>query len=407
MLKRPLSNVARTVIAIAAALSLANSASAAPKYKVLHAFGFGNDGAGLYGGLVFDQRGNLYGGTSGGGDYGYGTVYQLTRTTNGNWSESVLRSYKNGDPEGDEIMGTLAIDPSGNLYGTAEGGGAYHSGTAFELISGPAGWTETVLYAFCEKPKCSDGGSPQAGVIRDSDGNLYGTAGIVFELSLGRDGWRETTLHEFVGRNGDGVEPYGIAMDSHGNLYGTTLGGGRGGCGGGCGIAYELKHNRRGWKERVLHDFYVINGDGAFPDGTLILDKSGALYGTTSVGGSSGYGTVFRLTQDSNGHWKEVVVHSFNGGAGGSEPGGGVVMDSFGNLYGATSAGGDACGCGLVYKLAPGRGGKWKYTVLHRFVGSDGAEPGTSLILDDKSNIYGTTLAGGTYGGGVAFELTP
>ena len=82
-------------------------------------------------------------------------------------------------------MGTLAIDPSGNLYGTAEGGGAYHSGTAFELISGPAGWTETVLYAFCEKPKCSDGGSPQAGVIRDSDGNLYGTAGIVFELSLG------------------------------------------------------------------------------------------------------------------------------------------------------------------------------------------------------------------------------
>jgi uncharacterized repeat protein (TIGR03803 family) len=385
-------------------LLLASSAAAAPKYKVLHAFGFGNDGAGLYGGLVFDPQGDLYGGTSGGGDYGYGTVYQLTPGANGNWSESVLRSYKNGDPEGDEIMGTLAIDPSGTLYGTAEQGGAHYSGTVFELAPGGDGWTETVLYAFCERPKCSDGGSPQAGVILDAAGNLFGTADVVFELSPRPTGWKETVLHNFTEWG-----PFtGLARDAAGNLYGTTVQGGGGGCGGGCGTAFELRRAAGRWKKQVLHDFYETNGDGAFPDGTLTLDKSGALYGTTGVGGSSGYGTVFRLTQRSNGHWKENVVYSFNGGTGGSEPGGGVVMDSSGNLYGATSGGGDSnCSCGLVYKLAPRSGGKWKYTVLHQFMGSDGAQPGTTLILDDKGNIYGTALAGGTYGGGVAFELTP
>jgi len=138
---------------------------------------------------------------------------------------------------------------------------------------------------------------------------------------------------------------------------------------------------------------------------TLVLDSEGRLYGTTDVGGATGNGTIYRLTPQSGGRWKETILYSFKGGAGGQEPSAGVVMDQAGNLYGTTIGGG--CGCGVVYKLAPQAGGKWKYTLLHTFVGSDGAQPDANLILDGKGNLYGTTATGGAGGAGVAFELTP
>jgi uncharacterized repeat protein (TIGR03803 family) len=198
-------------------------------------------------------------------------------------------------------------------------------------------------------------------------------------------------------------------MDAAGNLYGETEAGGTSSrCGGGCGTAYQLQPvSGGGWKEHILHDFGAI-GDGAFPGGALLLDRTGNLYGTTGVGGATGNGTVYKLTRQAHGHWKEHILYSFTGGATGIEPGGGVVMDKGGNLYGTTIAGGSPnCECGLVYKLSPGIGGKWNFKVLHTFVGSDGAQPAANLIQDDKGNLYGTTITGGAGGNGVAFELIP
>jgi uncharacterized repeat protein (TIGR03803 family) len=243
----------------------------------------------------------------------------------------------------------------------------------------------------------------------DKAGNMFGTGYAAFELSPGFEGWKEVALHDFTCRNADGCEPLaGVILDAAGNVYGTTEMGGNPRCGGGCGTVYELQPTSGGWKEHILHDFGAI-GDGAVPGvGALTLDSAGNLYGTTGGGGATGYGTVFKLTPQPDGHWKETILHNFTGGAQGVQPAAGVVMDKARNFYGTTTAGGDPnCGCGVVYKLSPGSNRKWIYTVLHRFTGYDGAGPNANLILDDKGNLYGTTTTGGAGGYGVAFELTP
>jgi uncharacterized repeat protein (TIGR03803 family) len=156
-----------------------------------------------------------------------------------------------------------------------------------------------------------------------------------------------------------------------------------------------------------LHSF-GSTGDGAFPGvGALILDQYGNLYGTTDIGGPAGYGTVFMLSPQANGYWKETILHSFSQGANGDHVSAGVVMDQAGILYGTTIAGGTQCDCGVVYKLAPQANCKWTYTVLHRFNGGDGDGPDANLILDQKGNLYGTAPNGGFNGGGVVFEITP
>jgi len=390
----------------AIAMILATAAWAAPKYQVLHAFGAGKDGAGLYGGLVFDRQGNLYGGTSGGGDYGYGTVYQLSPGRNGEWTEHLLRSFRDNDPDGDEINGTLTADAAGNLYGgTTFGGGPYTYGTVFEMTQGSSGWTLTVIHRFRPPiPACC----PEAGMVMDQVGNLYGTAANPFELSPSSGRWKLTLLHNFPSYQGDGSGPYAVILDGAGNLYGeTNMGGTSTLCGGGCGTVYELHRTSGGWKENILHDFGTGGDDMGFPGGALLLDKTGRLYGTAG-GGTHAHGAVYRLTPQSGGHWKAAILHSFTGGANGDGPGGGVAMDKAGNLYGTTVAGGDPnCDCGVVYKLAPGSKGKWTYTVLHSFTGNDGAQPIAQLILDSQGNLYGTTITGGAGGYGVAFEITP
>jgi uncharacterized repeat protein (TIGR03803 family) len=380
----------------------------APKYEVLHAFGASKDGAGLYSGLALDRQGNVYGTTSGGGPYGYGTVFQLTPHSNGTWTEAILHSFKNNGQDGDDLNGGLILDAAGSLYGTATlGGGPYKYGTIFKLTPGLGGWTLTVLHRFgFNKYGCC----PQASLVMDNAGNLFGTAGAAFELSADADGWKETLLHDFTGENGDGFGPYaGVILDAAGNVYGTTERGGSGDVG----IVYRLRPSSGGWKESVLHSFGAFHDDGQIPGvGALVSDASGNLYGTTSQGGRNtcvdvGCGTVFKLTPGAKGDWKETILYNFTDGANGAEPDAGVVMDKAGNLYGTTSAGGSSCGCGLIYKLAPGSNGKWTYTVLHRFTGYDGAGPNANLILDDKGNLYGTTTTGGAGGYGVAFQLTP
>jgi uncharacterized repeat protein (TIGR03803 family) len=394
-----------TLSAVAAVLMTACAAWAAPKYKALHAFGNGQDGAGTWGSLLRDSQGNLYGTTGGGGLYGYGTAFELTPQSGGKWSESILHNFDRNGHDGYGSTANLIFGGGGSLYGTTTYGGDYGYGTVFELTPGSGGWSETVLFSF----DATNGGGPYGGVAIGPDGNLYGTAGIAFELTRTSGEWTESVLHRFSGKHGDGNGPFaGLILDGHGNLYGTTRNGGKK-CSGdsSCGTVYELSPLAGGgWEEAVL--FRFDSYDGAWPGlGTLAMDGSGNLYGTTVNGGCCG-GTVFRLTPQADGRWKETVLHDFEQGASGFEPGAGVVRNKAGNLYGTTIYGGSPnCDCGVVYKLSPKKNGKWKYTVLHTFVGSDGAQPDANLILDDKGNLYGTAATGGQYGAGVVFEVTP
>jgi hypothetical protein len=173
--------------------------------------------------------------------------------------------------------------------------------------------------------------------------------------------------------------------------------------------------------EKILHDFVDLP-QGAYPQANLTADAAGNLYGTTSEGGKFGYGAIFELAHGRNGTWSQSVLYSFTGGADGSFPVAGLVFDNAGDLYGTTAYGGTSgqqcnepvyAGCGVVFELSPGTGGKWTENVLHRFAGypNDGQSPFASLIFDDAGNLYGTTEGGGVYnrydGGGTVFELTP
>src|SRR5271166_1896034 len=266
------------------------AAWAAPNYKVLHAFGAGKDGGGLWTSVTLDKKGDLYGATSGGGAYAYGTVFRLAPHPNGNWTESVLHSFKNGDPDGSEPNGGLVQDPSGKWYGTTSRDGAYHGGTAFQLTHEPNGWKANVIYAFGEKS--DDGGFPMAGLIMDGTGNLYGTTpkgspwSTAFELTPDSGGWKETVIYRFCASSpncADGTEPQaGLILDAKGNLFGTTAGGGTGCGAGGCGTVYELQRTSSGWKEVVLHRFNNDGKDGVEPGwGALAMNGRGSLYGTT------------------------------------------------------------------------------------------------------------------------------
>ena len=397
------------VATVVAVLSLCAVAHAAPKYKLLANFA-GTDGSGPYGGVVIDQEGNVYGTTVGGGTGscrgGCGIVFQLSPGENGGWAETVVHTFNFND--GADPQGGVIFDPFGNLYGTTIGGGGpYKYGTVFELKPSAHGWIETLLHRFGVHDKVA---APHAGVARDQAGNLYGTTPYgIFELRSSSNGWSETVLHLFGIRKGDGAGPFaGLILDAAGNLYGTTAAGGMGCAGEGCGTVYEIKRTSNGWKEAVLHRFDNNGKDGGTPgNGALMMDGLGNLFGTTEGGGCCG-GIVFELTPGSNGHWKETILYNFKPGATGSFPTAGVVMDKAGNLYGTTADGGSAsCGCGVIYKLAPSKNGKWTYTVLHRFSGADGAIPAGNLILDDKGNLYGGTVLGGSTNNGVIFELTP
>jgi uncharacterized repeat protein (TIGR03803 family) len=217
------------------------------------------------------------------------------------------------------------------------------------LVSIPSA-TEKVLHNFCDRSGCAVW--PAAGLISDEAGNLYGTTtrggvygfyyGTVFELIRGADGkWTEEVLHGF-GRGTDGQSPEAaLVFDSAGNLYGTTGAGGTNTiCEYGCGTVFELKRSGDGrWTEKVLHNFDENGRDGWYPTGSLIVDASGNLYGTTIYGGSNNNGTIFELTPNTDGRWTEKILHNFNG-EDGAAPAGNLISDAAGNLYGTTSGGG-------------------------------------------------------------------
>ena len=260
------------------------------------------------------------------------------------------------------------------------------------------------------------GNNLYAGLILDAAGNLYGAAeaggrygfGTVFELSPESGGaWTETVLYNFRGGQ-DGANPHAtLAWDSTGNLYGTTVsGGGSTACGGGCGVVFQLTPSSGGWTESVLYRF-TGGTDGRVPYAGVALDTAGNIYGATTGGGAAKLGAVYKLTPGSGGDWEYSVLHSFAGKPDGTTPYGTPVLDTAGNLYGTTYEGG-TYNKGTVFAIAPASGGGWTERVLYSFKGgSDGVNPMAPVIFDQIGNLYGTTEIGGTANCGIAFRLTP
>jgi uncharacterized repeat protein (TIGR03803 family) len=227
---------------------------------------------------------------------------------------------------------------------------------------------------------------------------------------------QESVIYSFVYAASDGLMPFaGLTPDGAGNFYGTTVYGGSVGSPYNFdGTVYELSPASGGaWTEKVLYSFGVYTGDGTEPYGGVIFDSKGNLYGTTNGGGANGQGAVFELSPGSGGTWAEQLIYSFKGGLtdGASPRRGSLVFDSKGNLYGTTFSGG-ANGAtpydGTVYELSPGTGGAWTEKIIHNFGATgDGANPVSGLTFDAAGNLYGTTDAGGVYNYGTVYELTP
>ena len=384
----------------------------AQTFKVIHSFTGGGDGTIPNGALIMDNAGNIFGTTVLGGAFGNGNAYKMSYK-NGQWALAPLWGFGSG-ADGSWPSSGLIIGPKGVLYGqTNEGGGPAGGGTVYSLTS-PSEvpprvtwpWTEAVLHSFTGG---LDGDSPAGGVILDSAGNVYGTAqaggshnfGVVYQLTPAAGGWTENILYSF----GVGImQETGLVLDGAGNLYGTTSTGANG-----CGVVYELSPSGGSqWTAQVLHTFQSET-DGCWPLGNLMFDARGNLYGTTEDEGpygENGAGTVYELTP-SNGSWIFTVLYAFPAGIlpPNIGPSGGVIMDQSGSLYGTTCQQGP-WGAGTVYKVSPSLSG-WTLTGLHEFTGfGDGSCPGGDLLMDADGNLYGTSQ-GGQYGVGVLWEITP
>jgi uncharacterized repeat protein (TIGR03803 family) len=346
---------------------------------------------------------------------GNGIVFKLTRR-NGGWRKTELHAFDWDGKDGILPFAGVILDPLGNVYGTTYYGGAYGDnyggcGCVFKLAPNPDGsWTESLLYSFDGANGCL----PVSGLTFDAAGNLFGATeyggslndGTIFKLAPNPDGtWSESMLYSFSG--GDGFGPAaGLIFDAAGSLYSTTAGGGVSGYG----VVFELIPNPDGtWSDTVLHSFPTDSLDGYLPYASPIFDSAASLYGTTAYGGdtrcSDGCGVIFKLTPNRDGSWTEKVLHRFTDGTHGEHSMASLIFDQAGNLYGTASGG--AYGYGVVFKLTRSSDGKWREQVLHAFRDHPGASPGGGLIFDAAGNLYGTTSGDGTTTFGSVFEITP
>ncbi len=365
--------------------------------SVLYSFGSVTaDGASPSGGLFRDSGGNFYGATALGGASGAGTIFRIAAVG----TETVLYSFGNVANDGTSPQGALTLGNDGGFYGTTNQGGSNGDGTVFRITS--AG-VETVLYSFGSGP--ADGLAPTGGLIQGSNGNFYGTTpaggsnnvGTLFEIT---PAGAAMVLHSFSGGSTDGVEPAaGLVQGSDGNFYGSTASGGA------SNVGAVVRITAAG-AETVFFSFGGGTGDGAGPAGRLVVGSDGNFYGATSSGGTSNNGTVFRITPTG----AESLLHSFAGGAAdGASPNGSLVEGSDGALYGTTSSGGTN-DSGTVFRITPG--GDEKVLYSFPYVVTDGfATPNGGLLLASDGNFYGTTQGGGIGDGGTpgctVFRITP
>ncbi len=318
--------------------------------SVLYNFQGGNDGSGPMAGLILDAAGNLYGTTIVGGPTRDGIVFQLAPSPGGVWTETILHNF--ADEEGAYPVAPLIFDRAGNLYGTTVFGGKFGNGTVFELTPSQSGvWTQHTLHDFTGR---NDGLDPESGLIFDQRGNLYGTtAEGVFKMSPPAVGHSTWTLKVLSVPSGGPLSPGTILAGKNGVLYGTQ----KFGVGpANAGAVFQLTPPATqggAWTETTIYTFTTGN-DGAYPYAGLIADANGNLYGTTTGNGQSTLGTVFRLTPPAiaGGAWTETTLHAFAGGSDGSGPSASLIPGKAGALYG-TTAGGGALGKGTVFKIVP------------------------------------------------------
>ncbi len=407
----------RHLLAVVTTVILLACSSLATGFKTLH--DFAAQPAQDPSSLVQGPDGNLYGTTVNEGTACptlCGTVFELALTS-GRWQYQVIHSFVGSGSDGEAPLGPLLFDQAGNIYGTTFSLGNSQTcltqhldcGTVFELSPSSAGWVETILYKFTGS---SDGAYPGGNIVLDGAGNLYGTTydggtsgwGVVYELTPGADGWSETVLYSFTGANDGGVPEGGVTFDGNGNLLGTTYIGGSSGVG----TVFKLTPSGSGWTQSVLYSF-TGGSDGAYPGHNLLLDSAGNIYGAAAGGGltncTSGCGTVFELSPSGAG-WTFSDLYSFSGPDG--QTPGEILFDASGNIFGVADGGVlscPCCGCGVLYKLVPGSS-QWTQTELFKFNGTTGEFP-DALVLDRTGDLYGTTSGGGTHNDGTVFGVRP
>jgi uncharacterized repeat protein (TIGR03803 family) len=310
----------------------------------------GSDGAHPYGSIIRYGTHAGVGTTADGGAYGYGDVFEITPSASGGHSERVLYSFQGGSIDGANPFDGVIADKSGDLFGTTLNGGTKGDGTVFEVKPTRRGFAETVLYNFDGR----SGAFPYAPLIEDASGALYGTThaggpsgdGTVYKLTPSGATYTESVLYAFRGGQ-DGANPYaGLEFGPTGPLYGTTQFGGPSNDG----TVFELKPSGSGYAEDL--NFAFDRTDGYVPSAAIVRSSARSGAGTTAQGGQSNAGVVFELTPNGSGGHTETVLHAFAGGTDGAFPYGGLIVDSTGALYGTTYQGG-AYGFGTVYQVMP------------------------------------------------------
>ena len=364
----------------------------------------GSDGDYPYAGLIADANGDLFGTTNSGGADNDGTVFEIAKTSTGYASAlTTLVGFDGSDGQWPEAG--LIADAQGDLFGTTVGGGADNDGTVFEIAKTSTGFASapTALVSF----DGSDGQWPEAGLIADAQGDLFGTTyyggadgdGTVFEIARTSTGYASapTTLVSFDGSDGENPTA-GLIADANGDLFGTTNQG--------YGTVFEIAKTLTGYASAPTTLVSFDYSDGEDPTAGLIADAKGDLFGTTYQGGASGDGTVFEIAKTSTGYASAPTTLVSFDGSDGEFPLADLIVDANGDLFGTTYEGGVA-NDGTAFEIAKTSAGYASApTTLASFNDSDGEFPLAGLIGDANGDLFGTTYQGGAYGDGTVFEIT-
>ena len=390
-------------------LALSGMTLKASTTEIIYSFAGDEDGEYLDTDLAIDGVGNLYGTSVLGGEFGGGTVWQLSPVGD-SWVHTVLYSFTGGADGGEPYKG-VTLDANGNLYGTAVTGGSGSCeggcGVTYKLTKVGDSWTQTVIHAFTGG---DDGSGPGSRVTVDNRGDVYGMTptgganglGTIYRLHpKPNDTWTLRVIHAFTGGSDGSSGSAGQMIIRNGHLYGAATTGGSG-----YGTVFELKPTSAGeWSFKTLYAFQG-QPDGSFPYGALLFDAAGNIYGTTYYGGSDGIGSIYKLTRSGGGSWTEEILYSFRTGQDGNSSISNLVFDSTGSLFGTTSEGG--LGSGTIFELSPGPNGTWRESLPHSFAGSpDGAFPYAGMVSAGGDVFYGATVHGGVDGEGTVYKFTP